>query len=525
MGDYRYRKAQFYSDLVQTGVTSEKNLPEFGWDTPKEKLAKWLRQFSRQGQLSPVPKMDRLVNHFTIGADPEFVFTRAGAAVHANTCQFRTGRAYGADQNGRLVEIRPYAYRSALRVLASIHATLRWMCLTHPNVQDMDMIAGAFQFQDGLGGHVHVGRKRLAKLHKTYVAQNRGGLTPEDVRALDNICTGLIELGVFPRQECLDRRRGDARGQIYGALGDIRLQKHGYEYRTYPSWLDNPWLTYFVLVLTKLTVHDPFLIGQELMGNNEKSRRRITNLLAYYKGRDDDAALAYNFLSRHGFPRHNGGDFRARWGLVGYAGKDLRKSVQYVPSAIKAPAEGIKELWDYFVQDKPIKKAVVPEITWSPANPPAGYAMMLDRIETTGQKGIGEALCDVVECTKEVPRVTIRAASVGGMLTVSADIVKHLATNWREQLAKATGLGVSAFAVDTGHNGYISIAAHYREHDSHLLRKALVESGVFPIWRMRDVKPDSHQVWLNRQKSVPKKVEMRQQLKGSTIGEYKYNIA
>src|SRR5581483_4609146 len=63
----------------------------------------------------------------------------------------------------------------------------------------------------------------------------------------------------IPR-EMAERRGGDRLGQHYGMPGDFRLQTHGYEYRTFPSWLDSPALAFISITLAKLCVHCPGLV-------------------------------------------------------------------------------------------------------------------------------------------------------------------------------------------------------------------------------------------------------------------------
>ena len=64
-----------------------------------------------------VPAVPRLLNHFKLGADPEFAFLNEGKQHSAHDFGLRAGLCFGADNNGRLVELRPRASRYAVEVV------------------------------------------------------------------------------------------------------------------------------------------------------------------------------------------------------------------------------------------------------------------------------------------------------------------------------------------------------------------------------------------------------------------------
>jgi len=289
MGEYKEIKARLLQDAVKYGTTEIKGDP---LGVALEKAQSWLDNMYRLKPLLSTPTEPRLVNRFPIGADPEFAFLLESSGelegIAATEMGFKTGLAFGADVNGRLAELRPKPNRFGLRVVASMLATMRWLAYLNPKTTYLIWKAGAYSQRDGLGGHIHFGRKRTS----------RG----REVKALDKLTGTLYLANIFSKAEG-DRRR---KNTDYGRLGDYRLQAHGYEYRVLPSWLDSPWMAFFTLTVAKLAVYAPELvIPWTTQGNAE---RKLSALLAYFKGRDDDALIAYHALKRSGFPKFFGGD-------------------------------------------------------------------------------------------------------------------------------------------------------------------------------------------------------------------------
>jgi hypothetical protein len=131
-----------------------------GWDSlPTDRLERWFRKLYTPAE-TPLAVGPRLVNHFSIGADPEFILTDGLSRLDAKDLMLKAGPAFGADNNGRLVELRPAPSRSALNVLTSLWLAMRWMLVYHPDVAKFGWRSGAFAEGDGLGGHIHYGRKR-----------------------------------------------------------------------------------------------------------------------------------------------------------------------------------------------------------------------------------------------------------------------------------------------------------------------------------------------------------------------------
>lgn len=468
----------FYRDVIEHGLQDLRELNTvypLGIAIPPEKLSKWLEEMNAPPRLLRPPKTWSFLNHFKIGADPEFVLQDPVKLnpVPGTNLGLKTGRAYGADQNGRLIEIRPAPSRSAMRVLASVMSTIRWMAIMVPQTRDYNWIAGAYQFDDGLGGHVHFGRKSPKE------GTDRRASLADEVKALDKLTSYLISLGVYPKAECERRTRGDARGQIYGKMGDIREQAHGYEYRTFPSWLDNPWLAFFSLTMAKLAVADPALFKK--FPTDKKMDFRLKQVLAYFKDEDDDAAIAYLALLRAGMPRHYGGDFKGRWG-ANYP-KNVKTDTEVVPLSIEPSDDEVSELFNHLVHGEPLVEGV-PAPSWDFPKPPAGYYMVLDTIVTDRLRGMGELLWDICAPLELKKSLGLKHYDGHETLRVSGDLANRFPADWKERVAKIKGTKVAI----VGNSGGDCVWVSNRWRDgAHLKRtRELLTCGILPFFKVSE---------------------------------------
>lgn len=495
---YLKQREEFCRVAIDTGMYTceqiDKAFP-LGHSLPPGKLQTWLGRLLRMPATFSDQK--RYINRFKLGADPEFVFLQRNreegyaGRKDARGFNLKQGPAFGADNNGRLAEIRPYPSRSSVEVCASILATLRWMVAARPETSKYEWHAGAFIQDDGLGGHVHFGRKRPGRAL--------------EVAALDSLEETLLDLNVFSKAEALRRRQGDARHQIYGALGDYRLQAHGYEYRTFPSWLDSPELAFFTLTLSKLTVHEPNLVWRYIKATPEINLQKIRNFLSFYKTKDDDARLALVLLKRM-LPMHRGGDFRARWGIMpNFVANPFTPKAGFIPSAIKPSMQDINEMFLYLLGEGGLPWRI-PTPTWSPSSPPEGYYMVLDNVDTLQQKGLGELILDIC-ASHERPLVI-----AGGLRDA-----RKQAVTIPERLAQQLPVEVARLYGQHRHdNQTIFLDPESRTHRVSEVR-TLLTSGALPLWRVKDCKRDSYQQWSSHAvKSPPKK---RQQWVGHFIVE------
>lgn len=486
MSAFKDLKKSYIGELVRDGVVKENYS-----SVPASIKERWHRKF-----LAPImPRLQeqpRLINRFMLGADPEFIFVNSVKGnpiygeqpiqhrVDASGVGLKTGLAFGADQNGRLIELRPKPDRFALKVLASIWSELKWLALMYPVTQNYSWQCGAFLFGDGLGGHIHFGRKR----------PSRG----EEIQALDQVGKLLYHLGVFPIDEWKRRKEGDERGQRYGQFGDFRPQIHGYEYRTLPSWLDDPWLAYLCLVLTKLAIFNP-----KLVKGWGKSPEHIKYLLAYYKGLDDDAAIAFKALEVHGIPTHRGQDFKSRWG-IGFKTKLPPSGIDVLPGSIEPTSSETSELFAFLTRKEPlVGKQVTP--TWT-TTIPKGFEMILNRTEVVRVPGMGEILTGL--CAMEHIPIEVYPMSEERGLRFSNGIIRLLEPDWQEKIRRLA----PTLTIQTHSSmGYtIGISENWRRVQRIQLTKKILTSGVFPIWKLKDITETTAQEWQEKSK---KQIEER----------------
>lgn len=306
-------------------------------DTRRAKV--WLKARAK-AVVKPVfnGEAGRYVNHFTLGADPEFIFvTSTGRTCNAADSGLGMGTFVGCDANNRLAEIRPAPNRSSLAVTASILTELRAFGAMSNKWPIWKAQWLAFPYvNEGIGGHIQFGR-----LQKTA----RGKI---DTPALDSLTKWLEQHGIF-NAAATDWRKNDRNRGTYGQYGDLRLQSFGYEYRTMPSWLESPWLTFFVLTLAKLLVHD----GKAKLQYLDSAK----HLLSYYAPLDDDAALALYVLQRRGLPTQSMIDLRYGWGLFNEASANLGTvgtNQIVIPASIAPTVEEQEELFSHFLTNTPL---------------------------------------------------------------------------------------------------------------------------------------------------------------------------
>lgn len=454
---------------------------------PRERIERWYRKLYKSAE-EPLPVGQRLINHFMVGADPEFVFHDGLQRMDARQLSLKAGPAFGADNNGRLCELRPHPSRSALSVLASMWLAMRWMAVWHPQTLAYNWRSGAYFESDGLGGHVHFGRKRPK-------------FREREVSALDRITHLQFQAGIFDREEGRLRVRqaqGAPTGQPYGALGDVRLQPHGYEYRTLPSWVDGPWLAYFNLVCTKLVVALPDLVAPLSEADAsiapEQARGQLRMLLAYYSAQDDDARLALAILARRGWPAHASGlDFKANWGLFanGPLGSKPETSAPAVmPESIPPTEAEEQELASAMFENR------APELTplkptW-PSNLPEGYVQAIRYVDTKLAPGLGE-FCMPLAMHKDHPVQFTNSGHGKKAFRFPASSQPAGLSSGLFRALEALGLSGDCALED----GNIQVNASKDFTLAQLLkgRECILRSRVFPLWSLDEVKAGSYQEW------------------------------
>jgi len=450
---------------------------------------KWLQRFYRPVELD-LTRQRRLINHFSVGADPEFVFEQVDALggrarVDANTQGMKAGLAFGADNNGRLVEIRPRPSRFVLETLASTWSTLKWMALLCPATVKYHWRAGAFYANDGLGGHIHFGRRRPQK--------------SREVAALDTLAFWLYHSNVWDQAEGRRRIR-EAQGggnHGYGRLGDKRDQPYGYEYRTFPSWLCSPWMSYLPMVLAKLAVFDPMLFPL-LEESMEKEtpvliRARLGAILAYYKGRDDDAALAHAVLSRQGFPRWEVCDLKEAWGIPKTADLLGKAKIQVLPTSIPPLDSEVKELLQALLQGRaPLIPSLKP--SWTPTELPTGYIPAIQEVNTRHAPGLGELIADLCY-SSDLEWHTTFLTHGGNGLALPRTLLGKLRP-WAGVCAELAPwvVGNHQLFAENG-QPFIQLGVNTRQNDRREDVRKFLLSGILPIWRVSEVRANSLEEW------------------------------
>lgn len=391
------------------------------------------------------PRTARLVNRFKLGADPEFVMSDAwGHYVFAENLGMTTLTAFGCDMAGRQAEIRAYPSRFALEVIASIMDSLRWMAYVYPQSLDANWNAVAFNGRDGCGGHVHFGRRR----------PNRD----LDINTLDQVARLLGKYDVFDRKGIADRREHTH----YGDLGDVRPQKHGYEYRTFPTQLSSPWLAYFTLVLSKLSV---------FVGTPPEDKEGVLKLFKAFECRDDDAAIALRAVELFGFPKQFNTDFKKNWG-ISLTTTPTKWDRFFFPSMIKPSQRTCESLFNLFTRGiAPL--AELPTCNWEPYLLPDKVYKVRVQQHTMGHAP--DIAMNLV--SKHIP-VQIR---VGGNFDIGTPIV--LPT---QKIAKALNQEKIRCTTDRNFDAiYLTIPKEANQSIAacNLIKTILADMNLFPVRR------------------------------------------
>lgn len=486
MSAFADSKNDFLREACRGGWANPQDASAIWHETvPAHILIRWLKQLGSLVEVDPASPR-RLLNHFMLGADPEFCFTSTSDSerMSAQALGMKAAMAWGADNNGRLAEIRPAPARSALSVAASIWSTLYWMGQMTPQTLDFTWRSGGYIAGDGVGGHIHFGRKRPTAERET--------------KALDTLAFYLYHANIFNQAEGRERiRRTQGHGN-YGRLGDRRPQVHGWEYRTLPSWLDSPWLAYFVLTLGKLVVFDPEFIPSLAVGMDTQSaasvRAKLRGIFAYFKGRDDDAAFAHQILIRHGFPHFETTDFKPRWGI--YPGLRPAKPLGFTyPTMIPANSQTLRELAEALLIGHTPEWPDTPP-TWQPQTLPAGYHQVIHNVETYHHPGIGELVRDLVGHGEHPVRFGFSGSHQIDVPSTPFPPALGSIYAWKTRMSKCyRNIDIHIYAPDSRDPKIFLVG----EHGTNALQRreaiAFLTSGWLPLWHIRDVIPESFSIW------------------------------
>lgn len=493
MSSYRELKEDFLADLAvspSNGVDIRVDPTRYGEIYLPERLKqKWIKRFYVNETFS-YPKQPRLVNHFKLGADPEFVFmNKNGEVEYATHLGLKAGLAIGADNNGRLAELRPKPSKFALKVVASLYAELLFLVQTMPEINKYTLYASPFAGKDALGGHVHFGRWK-----KTRVAE---------VAALDMSMILLEQAGTFDWARQKERLRNQ--NGIYGKYGDFRVQGHGYEYRTYPSYLGEAKYAHLYITLAKLAVHNPKLFTNVNAKhiNHNTAMDIIFNILSYYKDLDDDARIARAYVKSCYKPPYN--DILAGWGIKvnpeGFYKDDI---TSITPTTIKPSDSLVEKMFNFLVSNK----VIAPEKIEGLQEFPKGYQPFQKVMDTNRHPGLGEIVWDLAlgDIGVKLLSVTVRPSStaVDYIISVTNPLCCAIKAKWGSKRIEApNGIRIQ---VTEGANTILGQGVQI-QFPSNLITKCnpkwvkeFLTSGLFPFVRIGQT--FDPKLWKVKQKEI-----------------------
>lgn len=482
MGEYRDEKRRLYRRLIVNGAKRDefkKVASNAAVAAPNDLIDKWEERFF-QSPITTYPAEPRLINRFCVGADPEFVFEQpkvnlngaivpgAGNYIHAEQLGLGTMEAFGCDMSGRQAELRAYPSRFVLEVVASLVDALRWMNDIH-GLDKFNWIAPARYADDGVGGHVHIGRKRPD--------------APICIESLDSVTKLLLAADVL-----------DSKGQQirigrthYGRYGDWRPQQHGYEYRTMPSWMTSPWAAFFTLVVSKLCVLDD---AREFLGN-DRPKETLTNLLRAYKSRDDDARIALIALEKLGFPKYEPSSFKERWGVGPYKRIDHPIDRLFVPPVLQSTPKTNQQLFNHLVSGKPMETDH-PKPSWEPFVLPDGVYKPNVQIHAYGISDVAQGLLSK-GCVMQFNRAERYSLDIQSHLKLDARGITEAAkkmdalADWSVRVRPIQErISIPTLYVSVPNDIYDNRTHATNKDKRNALRSLLVDSGFFPVFKYGD---------------------------------------
>lgn len=469
---------RFAVNIADTGDTSH---------VPDRILARWKSQFMRVNGLNGIPTNPRLINKFTLGADPEFLFLdQFGGVMQAQHYGLQAGLAFGMDTNGRLVELRPIPSRFALDIVASVLAELRWMSIMVPETMGAGKwISDPYFSRDGVGGHVHFARKRGEKVIR------------EECAKLDKLFYAFMQMGFYDKESCRNR----SNETHYGRFGDFRVQKHGYEYRSMPTWLQTPLHAYLAIVLSKLILlpDSPLMDALKILGPKAKPAQyeeALLNMLRFYKGQDDDALIALRALEVHGWPKSKQQeDFRPAWGIM-YGTRESKPTV--IPDMITPSEADRSAIFNYLTQGSVISP-VEPIVTWAPTNYPKYYDSPFKYSSSRGRIGLGELLTGYAVCDHMPVIVSPYDHRYSNVISVPTKINRSTsAKEWKDRVRKwLTGTLDEEVKFTEGGNSFeVHVSSSMREPNNQPRFRKFLMSGLFPMWKVEDVIDSTYDTWI-----------------------------
>jgi hypothetical protein len=475
--EYRDEKRRLHQLAVEQGLDSRHNFTACT-GAPAVFVKRWMKQFFEPPAPMNFPVVPKLVNHFALGADPEFAFfDKQGRYIHAETVGMTTILPFGCDMAGRQAELRAHSSRFALEVVASMVDALRWIPELAPEAGQLDWRAMPFVANDGCGGHVHFGRKRPER--------------NEEIAILGKAFQLLIAAGTFDKNTCAKRQEYTK----YGRPGDFRLQSHGYEYRAFPTWMYSPWGAYFVMVVSKLLLQ----YKKPLLPVKGREIHQLVNLLRYFQGEDDDAAIALRTWYKRGFPVAHEQDFKQYWGVSGPPVFMPLKRL-YFPLSLKPEERTCEELFESFTTGLPLVRRS-PKPTWEPFQLGKDFYSVLVQPHVFEIPNIAQGL------VSKHRRVLVQFSNLdesvqflGATGALNQDEIKRAvqALDCRVHFAEEPGSSLLSVCVPKE-------ITKDREK-VRLFRAMLCDTNLFPICKGEDIETVNWSIWDTPVEFVPKKI-------------------
>lgn len=408
---YKEEKRRFFQALINSQIQPDDfyvTARKLAVAVPDGVLSKWKKKFYSAGILRALPENPRLVNKFTIGADPEYVLTdNASNYQYANQLYLTTLEACGCDLSGRQMELRASPSRFVLDIVASILETLRWQVVKYPATLYFNWRAIGLMGNDGCGGHVHFARKNKDRA--------------SNVKSLDAMSSYMINYDFLPGAK--DRSTASR----YGRAGDVRNTSYGYEYRTLSTWLNSPFSAYIAMVAAKLAMyHDWSAVRMLRVGP-----MALENLLAAYQYEDDDAAIALQAMRVRKTKRsfqdvYALQDMRYSWGFLRVGSKiamppnglvDMQPNPKIFLPPIITPSQTVREeLFQHLVTDSPLGTKHGAQKTWEPYELKKDESVFVVSPHEAGLSEVAQGLISkgisIYLCAADTPtRVSVSAPS------------------------------------------------------------------------------------------------------------------
>lgn len=191
----------------------------------------------------------------TIGTDPELVLAKRGTIVRAGDVIHERDSRFGVDGHPYTAELRPDPAVHPRDLVESIRKTLASRA---EQLSSYTWLAGPWALDKPLGGHIHFG-------------------VPFEERFRDalNWQFGTILALAEPEVEAKQRRTFPFyNGKPYGALGDVRTKKWGFEYRTPSSFIVSPGTVLGMMTVAKAIIWEEMNKGKAAWSNLTANQRQ-----------------------------------------------------------------------------------------------------------------------------------------------------------------------------------------------------------------------------------------------------------